>query len=107
MLASRIELGDRADRRCSSGCAATRRWNSFRSIAGASRKPDPNDSLFANQWYLQNTEISAVNAIGAWDRELGSAGIVVAVLDTGVLYDHPDLGRGDLQRQTAARDTIS
>jgi serine protease len=56
---------------------------------------NPNDSLFANQWYLKNTEVSAVDAITAWDTERGSTGIVIAVLDTGVLYDHPDLGRAD------------
>jgi serine protease len=55
----------------------------------------PNDTLFDGQWYLKNTEISAVDAINAWDGELGAAGVVVAVLDTGILYDHPDLGRGD------------
>ena len=56
---------------------------------------ESNDTLFANQWYLKNTEASAVNAIGAWDAERGSTGVVIAVLDTGVLYDHPDLGRAD------------
>ena len=55
----------------------------------------PNDPLFSGQWYLKNTEVSSVDAITAWDTEVGSAGIVIAVLDTGVLYGHPDLGRGD------------
>lgn len=55
----------------------------------------PNDSLFGGQWYLQTAQVSSVNAVGAWDRELGSTGVVIAVLDTGVLYDHPDLGRAD------------
>ena len=55
----------------------------------------PNDTLFDGQWYLRTAEVSSVNAVGAWDRELGSTGVVIAVLDTGVLYDHPDLGRAD------------
>lgn len=55
----------------------------------------PNDPLFAGQWYLKSAEVSAVNAVAAWDREQGRLGVVVAVLDTGILYDHPDLRRGD------------
>jgi len=56
---------------------------------------NPNDALFSGQWYLKATEVSAVNAINAWDEGQGTNGVIVAVLDTGVLYDHPDLGRGD------------
>jgi serine protease len=55
----------------------------------------PNDALFGGQWYLQATQPSAINAIAAWDQGQGVNGVVVAVLDTGILYDHPDLGRGD------------
>ncbi len=64
----------------------------------------PNDPLFADnqttttpvvgQWFLRApnaTLVSAVNAVGAWAITTGSASITVAVLDTGVRYDHPDL----------------
>ena len=51
----------------------------------------PNDPLYGEQWYLQSTEISAINAEGAWDVSTGSASVVVAVLDTGVRAEHPDL----------------
>ena len=65
----------------------------------------PNDPLYAagpasgrgpdvGQWYLRapgGDVRSAINAEAAWDRVTGNPGIVVAVVDTGVLADHLDL----------------
>ena len=54
----------------------------------------PNDPLFSIQWYMQQssaTTPSAVDALTAWDTTTGSTGIVIADLDTGVRYEHPDL----------------
>jgi subtilisin family serine protease len=47
----------------------------------------PNDPLFAlDQGYLAD-----VHAPAAWDRQSGDPGVLVAVLDSGVAIDHPDL----------------
>ncbi len=60
----------------------------------------PNDPLFSEQWYLQQssaTTPSAVDAVTAWDTTTGgigttgTTGIVIADLDTGVRFEHPDL----------------
>jgi serine protease len=54
----------------------------------------PTDPLFSEQWYLQPgsaTTPSAVDAVTAWDTTTGSTGIVIADLDTGVRFEHPDL----------------
>ena len=52
--------------------------------AGAAQVPD--DPLFAGLWGLQK-----IDAPEAWDLNTGSRSIVVAVIDTGVAYGHPDL----------------
>ena len=51
----------------------------------------PNDLLFPNQWYLRNEQPAAVDAVSAWDITQGSKGVVIAVIDTGVRFSHPDL----------------
>lgn len=46
----------------------------------------PNDPLFSLQWALPK-----IKATLAWERQTGSSGVIVAVLDSGVDYTHPDL----------------
>ncbi len=51
--------------------------------------PESNDPLFAKQWYLPHIATDR-----AWGVTRGK-GVVAAVVDTGVDYDHPDL-RGNV-----------
>ncbi len=68
------------------------------------RTAAPNDPLYAasvainpvvGQWYLRAPSAaatSAINAEAAWDlMTQGSPSVIVAVLDTGARFDHPDL----------------
>jgi len=67
----------------------------------------PDDPLFSAQWYLQNTQASAVDALGAWGLTTGSSGVVIADLDTGVRFDHPDLRNASANRLLAGNTMIS
>jgi serine protease len=64
----------------------------------------PNDPLYANgvggngpavgQWYLRapdSTVLASINAETAWSITTGSPSVVVADIDTGVRFEHPDL----------------
>jgi len=46
----------------------------------------PNDPNFPNQWGL-----TKINCPAAWDRTTGSANVVIAVIDSGIDLDHPEL----------------
>ncbi|XOU94754.1 MAG: S8 family serine peptidase [Candidatus Kerfeldbacteria bacterium] len=46
----------------------------------------PNDTHYSSEWYLDK-----INAPTAWDFTTGSNEVIIAVLDTGVDIDHPDL----------------
>ncbi|MFZ5594961.1 MAG: S8 family serine peptidase [Pseudomonadota bacterium] len=57
----------------------------------------PNDPRFPEQWSLNNTGQTGgtpgadIGAVRAWDKQKGGASIIVADIDTGVDYTHPDL----------------
>ncbi|HEX8844014.1 MAG TPA: S8 family peptidase [Pyrinomonadaceae bacterium] len=56
-----------------------------------------NDEMFARQWSLLNigqnggTPAADIRALNAWVKTTGSSDLIVAVLDSGVEYTHPDL----------------
>ena len=51
----------------------------------------PNDTFFSNLWGLNNPSDTDIDAPEAWDITTGNSNVVVAVLDSGVDYNHPDL----------------
>jgi len=63
----------------------------------------PNDLFFNRQWGLSNSgqirtttgksgkKGADMNVIKAWEIEIGSEDVIIAILDSGVKLDHPDL----------------
>ena len=51
----------------------------------------PNDPRRSELWGLDNAGDTDIDAPAAWNLTTGSRNVVVAVVDTGVDYNHPDL----------------
>lgn len=57
----------------------------------------PNDPFFDMQWALHNTGQTGgfpdadIDATEAWDIETGNENVRIAILDTGIDWNHPDL----------------
>lgn len=62
----------------------------------------PSDAFLNNQWYLQK-----IKAIEAWDNIKESPDVIIAVLDSGVQVNHPDLqGNIWLNKKEIANNNI-
>ena len=62
----------------------------------------PDDTYFSELWGLDNTGLNIggvatstpgadIDALKAWEKEVGDPGVTVAVLDSGIRPQHPDL----------------
>ncbi len=51
----------------------------------------PNDPLYSEQYGLLNTQPGGIRAESAWNDTPGTRDVVVGVLDSGILVNHPDL----------------
>jgi len=52
---------------------------------------EPNDPFFDMQWAFHQENDHDIDAPEAWDIEKGSDDVIIAIIDTGVDWDHPDL----------------
>ncbi len=52
----------------------------------------PNDSMWATSWHFYQPSRIDIHAPEAWDITRGDTSIVVAIIDTGVMPYHPDIG---------------
>jgi len=73
------------------------RWAQVDWLRQRANRYIPSDPEFPSQWHLENTGQAGgipghdLNATGAWDYSLGSSDVIIAVLDSGIQPDHPDL----------------
>ncbi len=60
-------------------------------IFKTSSTKNPDDPYYPKQWGLNNSSDTDIDAPEGWSKETGLEDIIIAVIDTGVDYNHEDL----------------
>jgi subtilisin family serine protease len=68
-------------------------WAQSDRIFWAERFDFPNDPLFSQQWALDQPNGEHMDALKAWTVTIGDPSIRVAILDSGVQQNHPDINQ--------------
>ncbi len=76
----------KANKRLIAGCIALLLQVSLGVSAVSAEQVSVNDTFFDKEWHLD-----AIHAPEAWTQTTGTTDVVVAVIDSGVDIDHPDL----------------
>ena len=63
------------------------------SVEAVAERLDIHDPLFPEQWHLINTQYPehSMNVTGLWDLGFTGKGVISALVDDGLDYEHPDL----------------
>ncbi len=78
----------------------------------AERREQSHDPLLSDQWNLNNTgqggglSDADIDAPEAWRITRGSSRVVIAILDDGIEWQHPDLGPNVVERRALLRDFV-
>ncbi len=79
------------------GLASVQDKDNMHSVGQSQRNWTPNDPMFSTQWHYHNTGQQSgtagadIDLIVAWDIEKGHSDVVVAIVDDGIQFNHPDL----------------
>jgi hypothetical protein len=80
---------------------------SARQPVSPARSPEtgiPNDPRFSEQWALHNIGGNARQVTSVWSRNTGRPDLTVAVIDSGIDFNHPDLKNQHWRNLKESRD---
>jgi subtilisin family serine protease len=63
----------------------------YRRFTPIPRRITPNDPRLDELYAMNNSNDADIDAVEAWAKQTGDKNVLIAIIDTGIDYDHPDL----------------